>query len=175
MNCFWDFVTWFFLSSPSLPWQPGTRQQGWYIRGTLRKQFPNLTVQFILSLSTCERARAGEHAACIDIRFISPIYSPLFVGLSLSFFPVIHSLSLPSWDLIPIFIVPPQYVRWEGASLKVKLFLRSHTLTNWYEICYQHYSTGPKNNACSTWFEEYCNQVEVETVSSNRNKLHHTT
>ena len=27
------------------------RQQGWYTIGTLRKQFPNLTVQIILSLS----------------------------------------------------------------------------------------------------------------------------
>ena len=35
----------------------------------------NLTVQLCLSLSIYERA--GEHAACIDIRFISPIYSPL--------------------------------------------------------------------------------------------------
>ena len=33
-------------------WHDGTRQQGWYTSGTLRKQFPNLTVQFILSLST---------------------------------------------------------------------------------------------------------------------------
>ena len=30
---------------------PSTRQQGWYISGTLRKQFPYITVQLILSLS----------------------------------------------------------------------------------------------------------------------------
>ena len=47
---FLRFCKLFFLSSPSLPWQPGTRQQGWYISGGLRKQFPNLTLQFILSL-----------------------------------------------------------------------------------------------------------------------------
>ena len=34
-----------FLSSPRLP-----RQQGWYINGALRKPFPNLTLEFILSL-----------------------------------------------------------------------------------------------------------------------------
>ena len=38
------------VSSPSLPCQHGKRQQGWYNSGTLRKLFPNLTVQFILSL-----------------------------------------------------------------------------------------------------------------------------
>ena len=37
----------FFAWSPSLP-----RQQGWYINGTLRKQFPSLTVHFILSRGT---------------------------------------------------------------------------------------------------------------------------
>ena len=36
----------------SLPWQHGERQQGWYTSGTLGKQFPNLTTQFILSPST---------------------------------------------------------------------------------------------------------------------------
>ena len=40
----------FFASSPGLPWQHGRRQLGWYITATLRKQFPNLTKQFILSL-----------------------------------------------------------------------------------------------------------------------------
>ena len=49
---FLRFCKLFFLSSPCLPWQPGRRQQGWYISGALRKQFPNLTVQFILSLSS---------------------------------------------------------------------------------------------------------------------------
>ena len=39
-----------FVSSPSLPWQHGTRQQSWYTSGILRKQFPNLTVQLISSL-----------------------------------------------------------------------------------------------------------------------------
>ena len=33
-----------------MPWQHGRRQLGWYISATLRKQFPNLTKQFILSL-----------------------------------------------------------------------------------------------------------------------------
>ena len=41
--------------SPSSPWQGGIRQQGWYTTETLIKQFPNLTVQFILSLSTLKR------------------------------------------------------------------------------------------------------------------------
>ena len=40
----------FFASSPGLPGQHGRRQLGWYISATLRKQFPNLTKQFILSL-----------------------------------------------------------------------------------------------------------------------------
>ena len=40
----------FFESSLSLPWQHGPRQQFWYISGTHRKQLPNFTVQFILSL-----------------------------------------------------------------------------------------------------------------------------
>ena len=31
------FVSCFFASSPSLPWQHGTRQQSWYISGTMRK------------------------------------------------------------------------------------------------------------------------------------------
>ena len=47
------------MSSPSLPWQYGTGQQGWYTSGTLRKQFPDLTVQFILSLSTALVSACG--------------------------------------------------------------------------------------------------------------------
>ena len=47
MNLTAGFVSCFF-SFPSLPWQHGTRQQSLYISGT---QFPNLAVQFILSLS----------------------------------------------------------------------------------------------------------------------------
>ena len=31
------------MSSPSLPWQHGTRQEGWYISGTMRKLPPNIT------------------------------------------------------------------------------------------------------------------------------------
>ena len=49
-----------FVSSPSLPWQHGTRQQGWHTGGTLRKQSPNLTVQFILSLSIEEQRHEQE-------------------------------------------------------------------------------------------------------------------
>ena len=47
------FCKLFLWVSPRLPWQHGTRQQGLYISGTLRKQFPNLTAQFILFLSSC--------------------------------------------------------------------------------------------------------------------------
>ena len=49
-NCTVGYVN-SFVISPSLPWQHGTRQQGWYMSGTMRKQFLNLTIQFILSLS----------------------------------------------------------------------------------------------------------------------------
>ena len=42
------------MSSPSLPWQHGKRQLGWYINGTLRILLPNLIVLFILSLSSSE-------------------------------------------------------------------------------------------------------------------------
>jgi len=49
MNCSEGYANCFFASSPGLPWQHGRRQLGWYIRATLRKQFPNLTEQFILS------------------------------------------------------------------------------------------------------------------------------
>ena len=31
------FCELFFVSSPSLPWQHGTRQTGWYISGTLKR------------------------------------------------------------------------------------------------------------------------------------------
>ena len=41
----------FFASSPSLPWQHGRSQQGWYIRETLTKQFTKPTPQFILGSS----------------------------------------------------------------------------------------------------------------------------
>ena len=43
------FCKLFFLRSPILPWEHGTTQQGWYVGGTLEKQSPNLTAQFILS------------------------------------------------------------------------------------------------------------------------------
>ena len=51
-------MTTVFASSPNFPWQQSTRQQGWYSSGTLRKQFPNLTVQIILSPSSW-REREG--------------------------------------------------------------------------------------------------------------------
>ena len=50
MNCTVGFVI-CFCEFPSLSWQHGTRQQGWYISGTQREHSLNLTVQFILSLS----------------------------------------------------------------------------------------------------------------------------
>ena len=55
-----------------MPWQHDTRQQGWYFSGTLRKQFPNLIVQFILSLCivpgkvTVDEG-LGEHLALWDV------------------------------------------------------------------------------------------------------------
>ena len=49
-SCTVGFVKCF--SPPSLALQYVTRQKNWYTKGTVRKQFPNLTVQFILSLST---------------------------------------------------------------------------------------------------------------------------
>ena len=51
----------FFVTSSSLPWQLELRQQDWYISGTLRKQFPNLTVQFILSLRRLNITRTRGH------------------------------------------------------------------------------------------------------------------
>ena len=51
MNCGVGLVNCFFVSSPSLPWQHGRRQQGWYIRGTLKKQFTKPTPQLILGRS----------------------------------------------------------------------------------------------------------------------------
>ena len=51
MNCTVGFVSCFLCIPLASFGKNGTRQQGWYISGTLRKQFPNLTVQFILSLS----------------------------------------------------------------------------------------------------------------------------
>ena len=51
MNCGVVLVNCFFVSSPSLPWQHGRRQQGWYIRGTLKKQFTKPTPQLILGRS----------------------------------------------------------------------------------------------------------------------------
>ena len=50
MNCSGGYANCFFASSPGMPWQHGRRQLGWYISATLRKQFPYLTKQFILSL-----------------------------------------------------------------------------------------------------------------------------
>ena len=37
--------------------------RGWYISATLRKQFPNLTVQFILSLGKGELEHRAEEGA----------------------------------------------------------------------------------------------------------------
>ena len=41
----------FSASFPSVPWQQGTGQQGWYTCGILGKQLTKPTVHFILSLS----------------------------------------------------------------------------------------------------------------------------
>ena len=57
MNRTVSLISSFLASSPSLLWQHGTRQQGWYIGAILRKQFQNiqnLTVRFILSLTIYE-------------------------------------------------------------------------------------------------------------------------
>ena len=51
MNCGVGLANCFFVSSPSLPWQHGRRQQGWYIRGTLKKQLTKPTPQLILGRS----------------------------------------------------------------------------------------------------------------------------
>ena len=51
MNCTVRFGKQFSESSPCLPGQQGTGQQGWYASGTLRKQFTKPTVQFILGRS----------------------------------------------------------------------------------------------------------------------------
>ena len=50
MDCTVGFAS-CFCELVALAMQHGTRQQGWYFSGTLRKQFSNLTVQFILSHS----------------------------------------------------------------------------------------------------------------------------
>ena len=59
MNCGVGLVNCFFVSSPSLPWQHGRRQQGWYIRGTLKKQFTKPTPQLILGRSI-PQMKAGD-------------------------------------------------------------------------------------------------------------------
>ena len=51
MNCTVRFGKQFSESSPCLPGQQGTGQQGWYASGTLRKQFTKPTVKFILGRS----------------------------------------------------------------------------------------------------------------------------
>ena len=51
MNCTVRFGKQFSESSPCLPGQQGTGQQGWYASGTCRKQFTKPTVQFILGSS----------------------------------------------------------------------------------------------------------------------------
>ena len=72
MNCPVGFVNWFFLSSPSLPRHHGTRQQGWYINGTLRKHFPNLTrltslySSFCLSVEWKALRRRQASCSCSD-------------------------------------------------------------------------------------------------------------
>ena len=48
-----------------MPWQLGTRRQGWYTSGTLRKLFPNLTVQLILSLKPTSAERHGDGHLCL--------------------------------------------------------------------------------------------------------------
>ena len=48
-----------------MPWQHGTRQQGWYTSGTLRKEFPNLTVHFILSLKPTSSERHCDGHLCL--------------------------------------------------------------------------------------------------------------
>ena len=60
MNCTVRFGKQFSESSPCLPGQQGTGQQGWYASGTLRKQFTKPIVQFILGRSSevpCMSAR----------------------------------------------------------------------------------------------------------------------
>ena len=47
MNCTVNFVR-IFASSLCMPWQHGTRQQGWCIRGTLIKQFPQYSLFCLL-------------------------------------------------------------------------------------------------------------------------------
>ena len=64
-------------------WHHGTRQQGWHISGTLRKQFPYFTVQFILSLS--------KFPPLPSIPAIYPLWK--FLSLSLSLCPSVY---LPS-------------------------------------------------------------------------------
>ena len=51
MNCIVRFGNDYSETSPCLPWQRETGQQGWFTRGTLRKQFTKPTVQFILGRS----------------------------------------------------------------------------------------------------------------------------
>ena len=66
MNCGVGLVNCFFVSSPSLPWQHGRRQQGWYIRGTLKKQFTKPTPQLILgrSITSTTNESNGSSALC---------------------------------------------------------------------------------------------------------------
>ena len=68
MNCGVGLVNCFFVSSPSLPWQHGRRQQGWYIRGTLIKQFTKPTPQFILGRSTEDAIYTTYLAARVVVR-----------------------------------------------------------------------------------------------------------
>ena len=70
------------MSSPSLPWWYGSRQQGWHTSGTLRKQFPNLTVQFILSLSINLGFSQGLTSAEIALVVICVLIVVIFLALA---------------------------------------------------------------------------------------------
>ena len=58
---------WLTESSPRMQWLQGTRHQGWYIRRALRKQFPNLAVHFILSLSISRHSQALSSLALVEV------------------------------------------------------------------------------------------------------------
>ena len=81
MNCTVRFGKQFSESSPCLPGQQGTGQQGWYASGTLRKQFTKPTVQFILGPSTIIW-QDSDVRQCLKLR--SSVRPPLSLRSSLA-------------------------------------------------------------------------------------------
>ena len=100
MNCGVGLVNCFFVSSPSLPWQHGRRQQGWYIRGTRKKQFTKPTPQLILGRSnlhsiiafTIKGAESVARFRCTRLQIVFVLFGSL-AFLAVTAF-VIHGIAV---------------------------------------------------------------------------------